>query len=149
MSENHLRLIPTDPYFVPDPTAMNHAHQRFDALMQGSCKTTMELFDTVQFIDPGSNWEGIMCPNCRSELDIEWWQEAMRKSFAGGYLELSVTVPCCDFRTTLNDLRYVWPAGFARFMLEAINPASDLSDQQLSDFERILGKPLRKIWAHY
>src|SRR5437879_2961483 len=77
MSENHLRLIPTDPYFVPDPTAMNHAHQLFDALMQGSYKTTMELFDTVQFVVPGSNWDAILCPNCQSVLNIEWWQQAM------------------------------------------------------------------------
>jgi hypothetical protein len=109
----------------------------------------MEVFDKVQFIDQGSNWETLSCPNCNSELDIAWWKEAMDKAFEGDFMDLGIKVPCCGFRTTLNDLRYVWPAGFGRFMLEAINPRSDLTDQQLSDFERILRTPLRKIWAHY
>ncbi len=128
---------------------MNQAHQLFDTLMRGSYKTTIEVFDTVQFVDQGSNWETLLCPNCQSVLEIEWWQQAMDKSFEGGFLELGVNVPCCGFRPTLNDLRYVWPAGFARFMLAAIDPPSDLNDQQVSELERILGKSLRKIWAHY
>ncbi len=149
MSENHLKLIPTDPYFIPDPNAMNQARQLFDVLMQGSYKTTMEVFATVQFIDQGANWETLFCPNCQSVIDVEWWQQAMDRAFESGFLELGVNVPCCGFRTTLNDLRYVWPAGFARFRLAAINPPSDLSDEQLRELEHILGKSLRKIWAHY
>jgi hypothetical protein len=50
----------------------------------------------------------------------------------------------------LNGFDYVWPAGFGRFALEALNPNMDDTtheqDQQLA--ER-LGAPLRKIWARY
>lgn len=148
MSESDLRLIPTDPYFVPEPAAVEQAHRLFAAYLPASYETTASVFDKVQFVDPGGNLEKIVCPHCQSVLAIDWWKQAMDTSFAGGFLKLGVNMPCCGNRTTLNDLQYVWPAGFARFMLEAIDSERDLTDEQLRELERILGTPLRKIWAH-
>lgn len=149
MSENHLRLIPTDPYFVPEPAAIEQAHRLFAACLPASYETTACVFDTVQFVDPGGNMGKILCPYCQSELAREWWQQSMDTSFAGDFLKLGVTTPCCDYRTTLNDLHYTWPVGFTRFRLEARDSERDLTDEQLRELERILGTPLRKIWAHY
>src|SRR5438093_1118722 len=54
---------------------------------------------------------------------------------------------------TLNDLRYVWPAGFARFVLQARNPglqgAMDLPAVDRAALEAIVGCRLRTIWARY
>ena len=48
-----------------------------------------------------------------------------------------------------NELRYVWPAGFARFVLEVRNPDGDISDNYLFLISRILKCEIWKIWAHY
>lgn len=58
-------------------------------------------------------------------------------------------LPCCAAKVTLNDLKYDWPQGFARFSLEAMNPdIPGLTPVQLTEFESILGCPLRKIFPH-
>ena len=149
MSDDHLRLIPTDPYFIPHPAAIHQALDVFDRYVQAIRGTSAEVFTAVQFVDQGSNFERILCPNCRTEVATQWWQQAMDESYEGGFLDLKVSTPCCGFLTTLNDLQFEWPAGFACFILEAVNPHSDLSQQQISNIEQILGKPVRKIWAHY
>jgi hypothetical protein len=60
------------------------------------------------------------------------------------------TVACCGALVSLNDLIYEWPAGFARFVLEAMNPnVRDIADDELASLAAILGTPLRKIWARY
>src|SRR5258708_37855597 len=42
-----------------------------------------------------------------------------------------------------NELRYVWPAGFARFVLEVRNPDGDISDNYLFLISRILKCEIR------
>jgi hypothetical protein len=68
---------------------------------------------------------------------------------ASEFKNLSITTPCCGHSTTLNDLNYVWPAGFARFVLEVRSPnikqTTPEQDQTLSE---ALGLELRKIWVH-
>ena len=52
--------------------------------------------------------------------------------------------------TALDRLDYEWPAGFARFVLEASNPnVSELPGQQMRALGRMLGCRLRQIWARY
>ncbi len=62
---------------------------------------------------------------------------------------LGVTTPCCTSQTTLNDLVYDWPAGFARFVLEARNPgvAGLLSPADQAILEAALGCPVRQVLA--
>jgi hypothetical protein len=51
---------------------------------------------------------------------------------------------------SLNELRYDWPAGFARVVLEAMNPdVPDLPATALAELAQRLGAHLRVIWAHY
>jgi hypothetical protein len=58
--------------------------------------------------------------------------------------------PCCGSRVSLNDLRYEWPAGFARLVLEAWNPnVTRLDEEEVSKLEEVLGAPLRIIWTRY
>jgi hypothetical protein len=51
----------------------------------------------------------------------------------------------------LNDLVWEWPAGFAKFILEAMNPRLQgrLPEERQSQTETILGCGLRQIYAHY
>jgi hypothetical protein len=63
---------------------------------------------------------------------------------------LRVTTPCCGTRTSLNQIAYSWPAGFARYTLEALNPGvGSLPTHLVQRPEVTLGAPVRIIWAHY
>ena len=73
----------------------------------------------------------------------------MDVAFQNNFADLNVVMPCCDAGLSLNDLKYVTTAGFARFSLEIHNPEGDIQDDQLQKLEEILGSRLRKIWAHY
>ncbi len=66
------------------------------------------------------------------------------------FAQLDVTMPCCGRAGSLNDLRYDWPMGFARFVLSARNPnLPELPPEALRRLVQIVGCELRVIWAHY
>jgi hypothetical protein len=149
MSDNLLRLVPTDPSFIPMQSAIDMALERFKTSFSPDCVVTTNTFEQIQFIDPGSNLEEILCPHCEAEIDTRFWQQAMNNAHRNGFVDLKISPPCCGSTSSLNDLHYLWPAGFARFMLQAHNPGADLDDAQIRAIEQILETPLRKIWAHY
>ena len=151
MSDRTLRLIPTDPAYVPDTGAADKARKLLASFVPDAPQVTIDLRDEVSFIDQGANFESVSCPSCGTALDLDWWQGALEKAMATQCTDLSVSPSCCGKRTSLNDLRYVKPAGFARFSLEAMNPNrdQDLDSKQLQQLESLLGCKLRQIWAHY
>lgn len=151
MSDNFLRLIPTDPYWVPDAEVAEKARRLYATLVPDASEVTIDIRDEVAFVDQGSNFESVECPSCGAALETDWWQGAMDRAFDAQFSDLSVSPPCCGKHTSLNDLRYVMPAGFARFTLEAMNPnrGTDLDRHQLKELENLLGCKLRQIWAHY
>jgi hypothetical protein len=75
----------------------------------------------------------------------------MDEASAHGFVALQVIVPCCHIQTTLNDLRYKWPAGFARFIMEVRNPGRSeaLTEEEIRQLEHLLGCKLRQVLAHY
>ena len=150
MSDDYLRLIPTQPDFVPTVGGAESARRRLAELVPDAEEVTAIVTDDVEFIDQGANFERIRCPKCGRQLETEWWHARMDEAAVASFAALEVSMPCCGARVSLNDLIYEWPAGFARFVLEAMNPnAGDLSDVALADVAKALGAPLRKIWAHY
>lgn len=149
MSVNVLRLIPTHPDYVPDAPAIEEAQRLFASLVPEADDVRVTITSEIAFIDQGSNFERVVCPVCGSELGVRWWQEVMDTAHAAKFVNLVVTVPCCQNECSLNDLRYEWPAGFARFVLEARSPNADLTGAQMHTLEQILGCTLKKIWAHY
>lgn len=151
MSDNVLRLIPVDPNFVPDSGAADRARKLLAAFVPGAAQVTIDARDDVSFIDQGANFESVSCCSCGSPIDLEWWQGALEKAMEGRCRDLAVTPPCCSKQASLNDLRYVKPAGFARFTLEAMNPnrSEDLDPKQVQQLESLLGCTLRQIWAAY
>ena len=104
----------------------------------------------MSFIDCGSNFESVSCPTCGTDLD-QWWPDAVNSAFeASHFAELAVTLPCCGVAASLNDLKYEWPAGFARFVLEVVEPhVGELGAEIVARLEHIFGGHLRIIWAHY
>jgi hypothetical protein len=149
MSDNVLKLIPVDPLYVPEASAQLEATRLLALLVPEAEDVIVTVTDQVRFVDQGTNFERVSCPNCGSELDTQWWQSAMSSASKTDYSQLQVSTPCCGSVLSLNELRYVWPAGFARFVLEVRNPDGDISDNYLFLISRILKCEIRKIWAHY
>ena len=150
MSDNFLRLIPTDPEYTPDAQAADEARAYLATLVPDADEVKAAMTSEVTFIDQGTNLERISCPRCGAELDESWWADEVERASNTAFTQLDVTTPCCAARVSLNDLDYEWPAGFARFVLEAMNPqVRDLDESATARLATMLGTPLRRIWAHY
>jgi hypothetical protein len=148
MSENFLRLIPTDPLYLPPSLSQKEIKAFLRATFPKADEIRVIATEEVMFVDPGTNLEKITCPNCHTLLSMDWWSAAMDRAYGSHFANLTIIVPCCSTTTTLNDLCYEWPAGFARFLLEIRNPGAELKQGSLHHFEQVLKCRLRIIWAH-
>jgi hypothetical protein len=147
MSDNWLMFIPTDPSAVPTRAAASKAVELLKRFApDAGDEVRAKVFDKVAFHDCGANWSGVRCPRCGEDVE-EWWADATDNAYKTGLEDLRATTPCCGHSTTLNDLSYVWPAGFARFVLEAKNPnIKQTTAEQDGQLSEALGLDLRKIW---
>ncbi len=148
MSDNYICVIPTDPWYVPNPNAQQQALATMKQYAPEADEIEINVHPTPTFVDCGANFERVVCPICGTLLN-EWWQEAMDQAATANFTDLTITTPCCDTATSLNNLHYDWPAGFARFVLEAQNPhVGLLSVRQIQELTSILGCRVRQILAH-
>jgi hypothetical protein len=152
MSLNLLRLIPTEPSWVPDPNDVDES-KRLLAKMFPESTIDAVSHDQVIFIDQGGNFEEVRCPNDGSVIDTSWWGDRMDEAAAGDFADLTISAPCCNFATTLNDLDYRLPAGFARFVLTvrdwSVGGRTGLTAVELDSLQRALGHGLRQVMARY
>jgi len=148
MSDTYLKLISIDPHFVPDQIKEGKALEFLNKSFR-TCETEFVNTDDVEFVDQGANFESVKCNYCEGDIDIEIWQNAMDEAYSTGFEDLSFLTPCCQKSTSLNDLIYEWPAGFAKFAMLITNPPVDINDEAVNELETILGTKIRKIWAHY
>jgi hypothetical protein len=149
MSVDTLKLIPVLPEYVPGDAMLRRACDLLESFFPGAKKTSCETTAEVRFIDQGQNWERVICPVCETELEPQWWAQAMDRAHQAGFADLRVNLPCCGAVSSLNDLQYELPAGFARVVLSVRDPDRDIDDKQLETLENVLGCKLRKIWARY
>jgi hypothetical protein len=148
MSDTVLRVIPADPDYLPDAVAQQMAMALFSSFVAKADSMQSIIEDNLRFVDPGENWESVSCPACGTDLS-QWWQEAADAAYQNGFTDLTVTVPCCGATGSLNDLIYAPAAGFARFILEAVNPVNDVNDAQLSMLSATMRCQVRKVIAKY
>jgi hypothetical protein len=75
------------------------------------------------------------------------WQTAMDHAWSTRFSDLELTTPCCGSPSNLNRLVYEWPAGFAKFVLEAsgINVGRFLPEHQIDSVAETLGCQVRQI----
>jgi hypothetical protein len=149
MSETVLKIIPKDPEFVPTIDAIEKTEKYIKSLSKSYCDIKIIHTEEVRFIDQGSNFEGISCPICTSEIRIEWWSEAMAEAAEAQFSLLQITVPCCNSNTSLNSLDYNWNAGFARFSIEFHNLLKVNTEHLIGELEGKLCCSLRKVVANY
>jgi len=148
MSDNWLQFIPSKPEFQPSSDAAEAARSLLAEFVPEADGVKVEFKPSTEFFHPGGNWSGVKCPSCGADLE-EWWGEAMSAASTTAFVDLSVTTPCCGIATSLNDLNYVWPAAFGRFVLEAMNPnIEDLTPIQEQQLAKRIGSSLRKVWVH-
>jgi hypothetical protein len=150
MSDSYIVIIPDAPNFVPSEDAQRKAVELFQKIDPKAWEIKPEVSETIRFIDCGENFERILCPKCKHELDLDWWQSWMGEEAEENFPLRAKSVPCCGQMLGLDELVYEWPQGFARFTLEAMNPdIADLMQKDLKQFEKILGCRVRKILQHY
>jgi len=148
MSDNWLRFAPVDPQYLPSLEAANRARKLLAALTPHADTVTAKFKESVEFFDPGGNWSGVCYHICGADAE-PWRQAAMDTAWDTHFSNLTVIAGCCGASVSLNELRYVWPAGFARFVLEAMNPnISDLTAAEQGRLQETLGCRLRRIWVH-
>jgi len=148
MSSTILNIISTSPSFEPDNIMLARAKKllvKFYRDEQIECITT----DTIDFIDQGQNFESVSCNLCKQTFEIEDWQNAMDNAYEHQFTDLTFITPCCKKKTSLNDLTYKSPAGFAKFVVCISDAQNELEKSELEKLEEMLGTTLRLIWAHY
>lgn len=150
MSTNLLILIPTEPTYRPASAFAKRAQALLHTYFSQTAEVTASLSEKVAFIATGGNLERVLCPCCQSVLDEQWWMAAMeRADDETRFTDLTVTLPCCGRVSSLNDLQYEWPTGFARFQLQIRDPTNEIDEATFQELERVLACSLKKIWAHF
>jgi len=142
-------LIPINPSYVPETDAQELARNLFVSSLPDTERVITQVTPEIGFFDCGEYFESVFCPHCHTDLS-DWWLDAMNLAYETSFHDLTVTVPCCAKTVSLNDLEYVYPMGFARFVLQARNPPTYQVDMEITkQLELILNTPLREIWARY
>ncbi|WP_088892891.1 hypothetical protein [Leptolyngbya ohadii] len=151
MSVEYLQLIPHNPSYIPPEQDQSIALEALARLLPEAAGIEILIYDSVQFIDQGENWESLCCSLCSSCLAIDWWQNSMDKAYETLFDNLSVTLPCCGRQTSLNDLNYQMPAGFSQFVLSIRDPnlGRNLTDSELEPIEKVLNCKVKQIWSRY
>lgn len=150
MSDNWIALIPEIPEHIPDTEQQNRALSYFWSIAPGADEIEIKLSDRFMFFGCGANLERISCPHCGQEIPIDWWQDRMGEGYGSDFTDLNpYPLPCCERLSTMADLKYDWPQGFAKFGIDAMNPGiGKLSDEGTRRFEEILGCRVRVIYQH-
>lgn len=151
MSTECLYVIPASPKFVPTADVRELALEAFKGMMPGAESVDVVVHSDISFIDSGVQLEQVSCNLCGSELDQIWWGDAMNAAYKTAFSDLRIQLPCCDVTSTLNDLHYRMPSGFARFLLKAQGKrvGAQLPVDKMRGLETILNTPLKQVWAQY
>nr|WP_315481723.1 hypothetical protein [uncultured Undibacterium sp.] len=148
MSDNWLQYIPTNPEFIPTINAANDAVKLLEAFFPLAEEVKFEISDSVNFYHPGANWSGVECLNCGVNAE-SWWDDVMDQAAESQFRSLTFIAPCCGAEVSLNNLKFIWPAAFGSFVLEAMNPRSkNLSSEQFTLLESTLECSLREVAVH-
>ena len=148
MSDALLRFVPQDPAYVPSSDAAQKAKALLASFLPDAEAIENEVHPTIVFVDPGENWSGVSCPACSADAE-PWWSDAMSSAHESGFTSLVIDAPCCGSSVSLNNLNYVWPVAFGRFVIQALNPNSvGLTSEQLAQLGAVVGCPLREVPAH-
>ncbi len=157
MSYVVLYAIPTDPVWVPDAEQEAAAVAIYGRHVEHVGEIEVRRDARMHFYDAGECFERISCPSCTALIaenpsNMTWFVEQLdnHSSEERGFSTLDVVTPCCQTPTTLNDLDYDAPQGFACWSMGAVDAQQwDLADWQQHELEAALGHTVRLVYAHY
>ena len=153
MSDAYVVFIPTDHRYVPPVAAQDaarlHVERRLPGIV-GTVEVSIRVTEHPEIVHGFANFESVICPFCGDILTDWWADEALAIAERSDFEDLTVDLPCCERRASLNELHYCFPLGFARFRLSALNPnvGPRLPQGLLRDLETILGCRLRVVRQH-
>lgn len=146
MSDNYLRIIPTNPPYVPDWQQQEEAREWLSYIFPKK-DISFEISKEIELVDAGENFESITCNLCIGTIMMSDWLQAIHDAKESKLENLAFTCPNCKQVTDLNDLYYKGPMGFSKFRISIANPRFDLGSKDMEDLEEMLGTFLRKIWV--
>ncbi|OBB32470.1 hypothetical protein A5792_01855 [Mycolicibacterium peregrinum] len=153
MSVEWFAVFPTDPQWVPSQDREDAARAVFEVLMGADIEVKVNRPGRVVLEDAGECIETIGCPACGTLVGenpkaMDWWVAQLDRVWtdSGGFWPLDVTMPCCGVQTSLDDLVYDAPQGFASWSVAARNPVYAMGEEMLALVGAALGHPVR--WAH-
>ncbi|WP_203756588.1 hypothetical protein [Actinoplanes cyaneus] len=155
MSDDYIRLIPTDPAWQPKPHDAAAAVAYVTGLFAGPgddvWAVEAQFYDRPTVVDAGMYLERITCPRCGADIALDWLGDLVRAN-STGFDRLDARVPCCNAVGSLTDVRFEDPIGFARFVVSAMNATRakyELDTEELTQVAGLLGHPVMQIIARY
>lgn len=148
MSDHWLRYVPRDPRYQPTEAQARAAEKLLASFLPQSERVRSEYTEQIAFIDPGSNWSGVLCSACGTDAEA-WWRDALASAADADFVHLTLVAPCCGNQVSLNELNYVWPSAFGRYALEAMSPNErGLTLEQAKLLASALGCEVREVPVH-
>ena len=148
MSDTTLKIITTDPFYTCPENIQSDVISILSKIYPFQ-KIKLLNTDSVEFIDQGGNFESVSCNFCGRLLEIQDWKNLIDLAFETKFNKLNFVTKCCNKETSLNDINYNWPAGFARFVVSIHDAETELAEIEVTKLEELLKKDLRIIWARY
>lgn len=149
MSETIAKIIPKIPEFSPNKRQLVEISNYLNCNKDKYSSFQVKEYDSINFIDQGGNFEKIICPNCGLEIEGSWWKENMSLSYESNFSNLDILLPCCQTNSTLNELVYIMPAGFAKFSIELKTPKLEAINEIQDKIDEVLVSETQLILARY
>lgn len=147
MADAYIKIIPTEPRYSVSESVLNEITENLKSFVLADA-ISAEIYKTPHFIDCGANLEEIKCPICEAALSFDWWGKAMDDAAKTGFEDIEIILPYCSTLSSLNDLKYQFPCGFAEFELSILNPVSELSQESIRQIEFMLKTSVRIIHSY-
>ena len=156
MSDNYLRLVPSDPALIPSKEVATACVTLVGNALPDAHEVLAESYGHPDFIDQGANLESIICPACETSLSLDsesnrdWWYEVSDELENKDIRAVEVRMLCCGVIVPFEQLRFDWPAAVASFEISILNPnVHALPADVLAELERALSCKIKQVWAHY
>src|SRR5687767_6457312 len=121
MSDNWIKLVPKNHQLVPEAANQERA-MAYLRRIGNVGEIELDVWDSVRFVDCGSNFESIHCSHCNAAVDMGWFADRMGEDYCNGFQLSPFKMPCCQKQSSLNELTFEWPQAFGRFVLGIMNP---------------------------
>ncbi len=147
---HELVIIPIDSKYKPSDAQIKASLELLQ-IEYPDCEISSEVYDSVEFVDQGQNFEKVTCNFCSREMSMDFWQEKMSKSYDSTHFDdLNFKTECCGKITNLNKLIYESDCGFASYRLSINNAQYDTAKvlKLKGSLTKCLETEVKVFWKH-